>query len=100
MSMHAILGFLSAVPLMFAAAGAAPQWLEDGTVLISATVEISKPDQAFGKGGKALDALALETCGEKGKPRQVDEPRLNAMGRTPQGKMQVTLSAIYACDAE
>ncbi|MCR2833387.1 hypothetical protein [Parerythrobacter lacustris] len=95
--MSMIFGLSAALPLLLAGANVETKWREDGTVWISATVEIDDPEDAFEKGGKALEEAAVAACGDKGKPREVEEPKLNAMGYTPKGKMQVTLSAAYAC---
>lgn len=95
--MSLILGLSTALPLLLAGANIETKWREDGTVWISATVEIDDPEDAFAQGDKALEEAASAACEGKGKPREIEEPTLNAMGYTPKGKMQVTLSAVYAC---
>ncbi len=95
--MSLFFGLSAALPLLLASANVETKWREDGTVWISTTVEIDDPNDAFEKGGKALEQGAVTACEGKGKPREVEEPTLNAMGYTHKGKMQVTLSAVYAC---
>jgi hypothetical protein len=97
MSMSINFGLSAVLPLLLAGATIESNWREDGTVWISATVEIDDPEDAFAQGGKALEEAAGAACEGKGKQREIEEPTLNAMGYTPKGKMQVTLSAVYAC---
>lgn len=96
-----MLGLLTqAMPALLLFSAAAAEWLEDGTVRVSATVEVKDPMAAFSKGQPVLDQGAVEACAGKGKPSKVDETVVTGMALLEKKRMQVTLSATYACVAE
>lgn len=88
------------LPLALMASGAeSVEWLQDGRVKATTvqTIEGMMPD--FDKAEKDLKLAAKTACAEKelGKPKIDGEVIVNAIGVTPEGQRQVTLSATYAC---
>jgi hypothetical protein len=93
-----MLGLLAqALPVLLLLTATSAEWLEDGNVRVSATLEVNDPMDAFSKDQPVLDQGAVEACASKGKPRQVDETVVTGIALLDKKRMRVDLSADYAC---